>query len=89
MERILLATKTCPNCKMAARKMDEIGVTYVEKYAEDPEGRKLAIDNQIQAVPVLFVTNTGKTDRYNNLSEILGYLKTAVSENSGELPKTM
>jgi glutaredoxin len=76
MERVLLATKTCPNCRMAAKKMDDMGVAYVEKFAEDPDGRQLAIDNNVQAVPVLFVTDGGNTQKFSNLSEILGYLKT-------------
>ena len=77
MERILLATKTCPNCKMAAKKMDDMGVAYVEKFAEDPDGRQLAIDNHVQTVPVLLVTDdSGMTKKFGDLSEILGYLKT-------------
>ncbi len=62
-EAILFATKTCPNCKIAAAFLDKAGVGYNKLYAEDePE---MARDLGIKQAPTLIVGDkklTGVSD---------------------------
>ena len=62
-EAILFATKTCPNCKIAAAFLDKAGVGYNKLYAEDePE---MARDLGIKQAPTLVVGDkklTGVSD---------------------------
>ncbi|HPF56874.1 MAG TPA: anaerobic ribonucleoside-triphosphate reductase, partial [Clostridiales bacterium] len=69
---LLFATKTCPNCKIAAALLDKAGIHYEKLYVED-NGQK-AKDLGLKQAPALLVTKEGKTDRYLNVSEIKRYL---------------
>ncbi len=69
---LLFATRTCPNCKIAAALLDKAGVRYEKLYVED-NGQE-AKDLGLKQAPVLLVTKEGKTDRYLNVSEIKRYL---------------
>ena len=71
---ILFATKTCPNCKMAAAMLDKAGVSYVKVYAEDDK-ESVAKYGIIQA-PTLVVIKNGEVAQYKNASNIKKYIDT-------------
>ncbi len=50
---LLVSTKTCPNCKMAATFLDEAGFPYEKVYAED--NMALMASFNIRSVPALLV----------------------------------
>jgi len=50
-ELILVTTHTCPKCKQLKSELDAKGIVYSEIYADEDEGRKFAIENDIMAAP--------------------------------------
>ncbi len=68
---ILFASKTCPNCKMAAKFLDDAGVKY-EKVMAD-ENPDLANEFDIHQAPTLVVISGGKAEKITNLSNIRAY----------------
>ncbi len=68
-ETILFATKTCPNCKIAASLLDKAGVGYSKLYAEDEPD--LARDLGIKQAPTLLVGDKKLT----GVSDIKKYLE--------------
>ncbi len=68
---ILFASKTCPNCKMAAKFLDDAGVKY-EKVLAD-ENPDLANEFDIHQAPTLVVISGGKAEKITNLSNIRAY----------------
>ncbi|MBE6776269.1 MAG: ribonucleoside triphosphate reductase [Ruminococcaceae bacterium] len=68
---ILFASKTCPNCKMAARFLDDAGVKY-EKILAD-ENPDMANEFDIHQAPTLVVISGGKAEKIVNLSNIRAY----------------
>ena len=68
---ILFASKTCPNCKMAARFLDDAGVKY-EKVLAD-ENPDMANEFDIHQAPTLVVISGGKAEKITNLSNIRAY----------------
>ena len=67
-ETILFATKTCPNCRIAASLLDKANVSYRKVYVEDePE---LAKQLGLKQAPTLVVGN----ERIVNVSNIKKYL---------------
>ena len=68
---VVLSTKTCPKCAMIKKKMDALGISYKNVFAEDPEGQDIAIRYGISAVPVMFVTENGRTDVIRDFPEIV------------------
>lgn len=74
-ENILLATKTCPHCREAAARLTAAGIPFTELFADaDPEGRRLAIDNHVSTVPVMFVNDGEGTKMLRNESEIIAFI---------------
>ena len=47
----LFATKTCPNCKIAAKLLDEAGIPYEKLYVED--NKELATSLGLKQAPTL------------------------------------
>ncbi len=75
-ENILLATTVCPHCKAAAARLTAEGIPFKEIFADkDPAGMKLARDNGVSTVPVMFVKNGTETRMLHNESEIYGYIR--------------
>lgn len=72
-ETLLIATKTCPNCRMAASFLDKAHMPYTKVYVEDDEA--LAIKLGIQAAPTLVVTKDGDTQKIVNVSNIRKYIE--------------
>ncbi len=68
---ILFASKTCPNCKMAAKFLDDAGIKY-EKVLAD-ENPAMANEFDIHQAPTLVVISGGKAEKIVNLSNIRAY----------------
>ena len=67
-EVLLFATKTCPNCKMAATFLEKAGISYKKLIAdEEPE---LVAKYGIKQAPTLIVENGGEFERIVNVSNI-------------------
>ena len=67
--KILFATKTCPNCKIAAALLDKAGVCYNKFFAEDEPD--LAKELGIKQAPTLVVG----TEKFAGVSDIKKYLE--------------
>ena len=68
----LVATRTCPNCKMAASLLEKAGISYEKLYAD--ENTALCEALEIRQAPTLLVVSDGKTEKYTNLSNIRGFI---------------
>ena len=70
---LLLATKTCPNCKVAATLLEKAEIPYTKIYVEDrPE---LAEQYGIKQAPSLVVQQGGTVEVYTNLSNIKKFIE--------------
>jgi ribonucleoside-triphosphate reductase len=70
---LLLATKTCPNCKVAATLLEKAEIPYTKIYVEDrPE---LAEQFGIKQAPSLVVQQGGAVEVYTNLSNIKKFIE--------------
>ena len=68
----LFATKTCPNCRIAASLLDKAGIKYTKIYVEDePE---LAKQLGLKQAPTLVVNKDGETEKIVNVSNIKKYI---------------
>ncbi len=71
-ETILFATKTCPNCRIAASLLDKANVNYRKVYVEDePE---LAKELGLKQAPTLVVPNENGHEKIVNVSNIKKFL---------------
>ena len=69
----LFATATCPNCKIAAAKLDEVGFKYEKIYAnDDPE---MATKLGVKQAPTLVIVKDGSVVKYTGVSDIKKFLK--------------
>jgi len=71
-EIILVATKTCPNCKMACALLDKAGISYRKVYAED-EPQTASAYGVVQA-PTLVILADNAITRIQNVSNIKRYI---------------
>ncbi len=72
----LFATTTCPNCKMAAKFLEEAGIAYNKVYADkDPA---TAEQYGIKQAPTLIVEQDGTTEKIVGASNIRKFADTAV-----------
>ena len=62
---ILFATKTCPNCKIAAKLLDDAGVSYEKLYVED--NRELAASLGLKQAPTLIVRDGENVQKFVNV----------------------
>ena len=67
-EVILFATKTCPNCKMAATFLEKAGISYKKLIAD--EEAELVAKYGVKQAPTLIVPNGDSFDRIVNVSNI-------------------
>ncbi|MFA7032744.1 MAG: ribonucleoside triphosphate reductase [Bacilli bacterium] len=72
-EKLLFATKTCPNCKMAKMLLAKAHIEYVLIDAE--EDREMSERYNITKAPTLIVPNETSYDVYENASNIKGYIE--------------
>ena len=70
----LVATKTCPNCKMAVSLLEKANIPFEKLYAD--ENPELCEQLKIKQAPTLVVVGGGNTELYTNLSNIRGYIVT-------------
>ena len=74
-EVMLFATKTCPNCKMAAVFLEKAGIPFVKVYAD--ERVDLVQKYGIKQAPTLVVAENGvEVEKAVNLSNIKKYIDT-------------
>ncbi len=71
-EYVLVATKTCPNCKMAGAMLDKAGISYRKIYAED-EPETATAYGVVQA-PTLVILGDNSITRVQNVSNIKKYI---------------
>ena len=62
---ILFTTRTCPNCKIAAKLLDDAGVEYEKLYVEDH--KDMAQELGLKQVPALIVTDGEITEKFVNV----------------------
>ncbi len=67
-EVMLFATKTCPNCKMAATFLEKAGISYKKLIAD--EEAELVAKYGVKQAPTLIVPNGDSFDRIVNVSNI-------------------
>ncbi len=67
----LIATKTCPNCRVAEARLTAASVEYRKLYAE--ENADLCTDLGITRAPTLLDIRNGEVTVYDNLSEIIKF----------------
>jgi glutaredoxin len=67
-EVLLFTTKTCPNCKMAEKFLDNAHINYKVVNAEENTG--LVSQYDIQSAPTLVVVGANKVEQYVNASNI-------------------
>ena len=69
---ILFATKTCPNCKVAAAMLDKAGIAY-EKLIVD-ENRELAESLGLRQAPTLVIQQGDNVTKLAGVAAIREYL---------------
>ncbi len=62
---ILFTTKTCPNCKIAAKLLDDAGVEYDKLYVE--ENKDMANELGLKQVPALVIASGDRVQKYMNV----------------------
>ena len=72
---MLFATKTCPNCKMAAKFLDDAGIVYDKVLAE--ENPDLANAYGIKQAPTLVVVSGDSVEKIVNVSNIRKFAEEA------------
>ena len=70
---LLFATKTCPNCKVAAALLDKAGIKYSKIYVED--NQELAKELGLKQAPTLYVKKAEEVEKYVNVSNIKKYIE--------------
>ena len=73
---LLFATKTCPNCKIAASMLDKAGISYEKLYVEDHA--ELASSFGLKQAPTLVVTNGDTTEKYVSVPHIKTFIASLV-----------
>ncbi|MBQ7800223.1 MAG: ribonucleoside triphosphate reductase [Oscillospiraceae bacterium] len=66
---VMFATKTCPNCKIAATLLDKAGVSYVKLFAEDEPEKAKALG--VKQAPTLIVGD----QKFTGVSDIKKYIE--------------
>ena len=74
---LLVATKTCPNCRLAAGFLDKAGIKYEKVFAE--ENRELCEKYDIKQAPTLIVIKNGSAESIVNVSNIRKYINSISS----------
>ena len=72
---LLFATKTCPNCKIAASMLDKAGIPYEKVYVEDNEA--LAVSYDLRMAPTLIAVNGDTHEKYASVPNIKKFINDA------------
>lgn len=75
---ILFTTKTCPNCKMAKKKLDQIGFTYHELFAD--ENIELAREFGITSAPTIITEDA----KYVGVKAVNEFIRGIIEEKNNE-----
>ncbi len=70
---MLFTTKTCPNCKIVSRLLDEAHLPYTKMDAE--EYPDLVSSYQIMQAPTLIVVDGDQVQAYRNPTDIRKYIR--------------
>jgi ribonucleoside-triphosphate reductase len=73
-KRYLISTRTCPNCNMVKKMLQEAHVDFTPLLAEENEGAELARKFNICAVPTLIDETGSETKLLYNVNEIKTYI---------------
>ena len=68
---MLFTTKTCPNCPVAKRTLDEAGISY--EVIDAAENKELVRKYGVMQAPTLVVVKDGKVEKIANASNIKKY----------------
>ncbi len=68
----LFATRTCPNCKVAAALLEKAGIPYEKLYVDENE--ELAKELELKQAPTLVIRNGVSTAKYAGVPAIKKYL---------------
>ncbi len=68
----LVATTTCPNCKIASKFLDDAGVAYQKIYADKTPEK--AEEFGVKQAPTLVISKDGNVAKYTGVSDIKKYL---------------
>ncbi len=71
----LFATRTCPNCKVAASLLEKAGIPYEKLYVDENE--ELAKELDLKQAPTLVIRNGASTAKYAGVPAIKKYLDSA------------
>ncbi len=71
----LFATRTCPNCKVAASLLEKAGIPYEKLYVDENE--ELAKELELKQAPTLVIRNGASTAKYAGVPAIKKYLDSA------------
>ncbi len=71
---MLFATATCPNCKVAAAKLEKAGVSFQKLDAD--QNADLVARFGVRGAPTLVVSGSKKYELHRGLSEIIRYIET-------------
>ena len=70
---ILVATTTCPNCKMAEKFLSDAGFSFTKVYADQQPD--IAKKYNIKGAPVLVIDNGDSFDKIENVSNIRKFIE--------------
>ena len=70
---ILYATRTCPNCKVAASILEKNGVAYEKRYVEDNEEEVKSLG--LKQAPTLIIKNNNTEEKLVGVAEIKKYVE--------------
>lgn len=73
---MLFATKTCPNCKIAAAKLDKAGISYEKIYAD--ENPDAAVKYGVKQAPTLVVVKNGSVEKYAGAGPVQRFIEGTV-----------
>ncbi len=70
---LLFATKTCPNCKIAAAKLDKAGIAYEKIFAD--ENPELAVQYGIKQAPTLVILSGENVTKYTGAGPVQRFIE--------------
>lgn len=66
----LIGTKTCPNCRIADKKLSTLGINFTKVYVEDDPDFVKKVG--VKSAPCLYIEKeSGETEMYSNVSAII------------------
>ena len=72
-EIYVIATTTCPNCKIACAALDKAGIKYTKIYADQEPEKAKAFG--VKQAPTLIVVKDGDTEKFVGVAEIKKFIQ--------------